>query len=110
MRHHNLGRFRKAILQAGLIIIGLSVFFGIAGEIVFGSSPNVILIAETMLLFAVAVLVVGAVMPRGKGEKWGSMFPMVGYDRGYDNMVVRGPWQRRLDEMDEQQKHRRKKP
>jgi hypothetical protein len=101
-------RLRKTILQTGLVIIGLAVASEIAGGLLFG--PGVIMFSFPMAFFGLALVLIGAIMPRPKGEKWGSMFPLVGYDRGYDNMVVRGPWQRRLDEMDEQKKRPKKKP
>lgn len=110
MPKHGLRRFRKTILQAGLVIIGLAVVSEMAGGILFGGEARVILFSFSMGFFGLVLLLVGAVMPPAKGEKWGSMFPLVGYDRGYDNMVVRGPWQRRLDEMDEEQKHPKKRP
>ena len=107
MPHHGLKRLRKTILQAGLVIVGLAVASEIAGGILFGA--GVIMFSFPMGFFGLVLVLIGAVMPRPKGEKWGSMFPLVGYDRGYDNLVVRGPWQRRLDEMDERQKHPKKK-
>ena len=90
--------------------MGLSVVSGGIGSVFFGSYLSFWLLTLTIGSFATMLLVAGALMPKGNGEKWGSMFPLVGYDRGYDNMVVRGPWQRRLDEMDEQKKHPKKKP
>ncbi len=47
------------------------------------------------------LLFIAAVIPIKEDERWGSMWPLVGYDDVIDGIYTRGQWRIRFDEMHE---------
>ncbi len=52
------------------------------------------------------LLAIAALIPQKKGEEWGSIWPLVGYDNAIDAICTRGPWWVRFDELAEQERER----
>ena len=86
---------RKVTAQVGVVLYALSLI-----------APAVPVLWSTLFPFLLTllgglILFIASLIPSTKGETWGSMWPLVGYDNAIDAIYVRGPWRQRFMELDE---------
>lgn len=74
--------------------------------------PALLLSIGLALLATVTAAVLGWLLTRGRvsGKPAPTMGPLTGYDNAIDAIYTRGPWIRRLDELADIEKKRRRTP
>ncbi len=94
---------RKAVAQVGVILFIASMLDGIFYPLVYSSGWLSIL---PILFFScgIFVLLLASILPASQEDKWGSMWPLVGYDNVIDAIYTRGPWWVRFEELEEQER------
>jgi hypothetical protein len=68
---------------------------------------GVVLFLESMIipptgLAGLLLLLLASVLPEKKGELFGSMWPLSGYDNAIDGIYTRGQWLVRIQELDDE--------
>jgi hypothetical protein len=98
---------RKPIAQVGVILYIASTLASIIYPFIAYSSGWLSILPIAFFSSGIFVLVFASVLPSSEGEKWGSMWPLVGYDNAIDAIYTRGPWWMRFEELEEQERERR---
>lgn len=101
---------RKRVAQAGVILFIASLLapvFLVPFSVLGGGVGLEVVAFFPLVVFSGMLLFIAALMPGTKGETWGSMWPLVGYDNAIDSLYVRGPWWQRFEELDEMEAERR---
>ena len=92
---------RKRVAQVGVILLVASYLAAIVPVIWNTAFPYFFTISSGLVLF------VAALLPEPPDETWGCIWPLAGYDNVIDALYVRGPWQQRFYELDEQEARNR---
>ncbi len=95
---------RKRVAQAGVILFIASI---LAPVFLVPFSVLGVVASFPLVVFSGMLLFIAALMPGTKGETWGSMWPLVGYDNAIDSLYVRGPWWQRFEELDQMEAEKR---
>jgi len=101
---------RKRVAQAGVILFIASllapVFLAPISALGGGMGLEVVAFFP-LVVFSGMLLFIATLIPGTKGETWGSMWPLVGYDNAIDSLYVRGPWWQRFEELDDMEAEKR---
>ncbi len=91
---------RKKVAQVGVLLFVFANFEGMILPFI----PYSGYIVVPLVGFGgswIFVLLLAACLPSNKEEKWGSIWPLSGYDNAIDAIYTRGPWLMRFQELDE---------
>ena len=97
---------KKVVAQAGVIIFTLQLLGPAYLPFLQILTGSFTLPLYLWLQLGIILLVVAALIPAGKDEVWGSIWPLAGYDNAIDAIYTRGPWWLRFEELDENEKRR----
>ncbi len=99
---------RRGFILSSIFLLGTAITlpFGLSLTspilFLFGPSPSsTVFLSSLELLLVLSGLVflsAGAILPSKRRDRHGNLGPLVGYDRGYDNLYTRGPWMERLED------------
>ena len=95
---------RKAVAQVGVLLFIASMLEGVFSPFLVFLSGWLSVLPFAVFESGILVLLIASVLPSRREERWGSMWPLVGYDNVIDAIYVRGPWWARFDELEEQER------
>lgn len=98
---------RKKVAQFGVLLFTLSLLQAVWAPYIFLLGPDYLVLPLSVLSSSgIFILFIVALIPPNSEEKWGSIWPLSGYDNAIDAIYTRGPWLVRFKELDEQDRER----
>ena len=91
---------KKTVAQFGVVLYITSMLESIFYPFIF-LSGWLLIIPIVFFESGILLLLVAAVLPSSGEDRWGSMWPLVGYDNAIDGIYTRGPWRVRFQELEE---------
>ena len=98
--------FRKPVAQVGVLLFVFSMLAGIFSPFLVYSSGWLAFLPILTSSSGVFVLFLASVLSTSEDDRWGSMWPLVGYDNAIDAIYTRGPWWARFEELEQQARER----